>query len=264
MQLLADWCRRQPIAGMTVEIARLEGRTPLLFVEMPGGRETVLLYGHLDKQPEFTGWEQGLGPWEPVIRDGQALRPGRRGRRLRRVLLADRNRRPRGAEDSARALRDLDRGVRGERQSGSAGARRGALGAGSGRRASWCASTPRRATTSGCGSRHRCEETSSARWMSSVLTEGVHSGAGSGIAASCFDVRAHAPGAALRREYGRDQARGAQGRKSRGAAAADRGDGEAARRLGGRAHAVRRRHAADLAATRRCCSRIRPGNRRSR
>jgi acetylornithine deacetylase/succinyl-diaminopimelate desuccinylase-like protein len=29
------------------------------------------LYGHLDKQPEFTGWLPGLGPWEPVIRDGK-------------------------------------------------------------------------------------------------------------------------------------------------------------------------------------------------
>ena len=31
----------------------------------------MLLYGHLDKQPEFTGWLPGLGPWEPVIRDGK-------------------------------------------------------------------------------------------------------------------------------------------------------------------------------------------------
>ena len=49
---------------------RLEGRTPVLFFEIPGqGDEPVLLYGHLDKQPEMTGWAEGLGPWTPVIRD---------------------------------------------------------------------------------------------------------------------------------------------------------------------------------------------------
>ena len=68
VQLAASWCGRQPIAGMSVEIVRLPGRTPLLFLEIPGNAPgTVLLYGHLDKQPEMTGWREGLGPWEPVI-----------------------------------------------------------------------------------------------------------------------------------------------------------------------------------------------------
>ncbi len=71
VQLLSDWCRRQPIAGLKLEIARLPGRTPLIFIDIPGSADTVLLYGHLDKQPEFTGWLPGLGPWEPVIRDGR-------------------------------------------------------------------------------------------------------------------------------------------------------------------------------------------------
>ena len=47
---------------------RLPGRTPLIYMEIPGDVDaTVLLYGHLDKQPEMTGWRDGLGPWEPVI-----------------------------------------------------------------------------------------------------------------------------------------------------------------------------------------------------
>ena len=72
IQLLARWCREQPIAGMTVDIRRIPGRTPLLFIDIPGQiDDCVLLYGHLDKQPEFTGWNEGLGPWEPVIRDGR-------------------------------------------------------------------------------------------------------------------------------------------------------------------------------------------------
>jgi acetylornithine deacetylase/succinyl-diaminopimelate desuccinylase-like protein len=68
VQLATDWCRRQPIEGMKVEVVRLPGRTPLLFIEIPGNAPgTVLLYGHLDKQPEMTGWREGLAPWEPVI-----------------------------------------------------------------------------------------------------------------------------------------------------------------------------------------------------
>jgi acetylornithine deacetylase/succinyl-diaminopimelate desuccinylase-like protein len=69
--LMADWCRAQPLPGARVEIRRLPERTPLLLVDVPGELPgTTLLYGHLDKQPEFTGWLPGLGPWEPVIRDG--------------------------------------------------------------------------------------------------------------------------------------------------------------------------------------------------
>ncbi len=72
MELMAQWCRAQPVPGMTVEVRRLKGLTPLLTVDIPGELpESVLLYGHMDKQPEFTGWLPGLGPWEPVIRDGK-------------------------------------------------------------------------------------------------------------------------------------------------------------------------------------------------
>jgi acetylornithine deacetylase/succinyl-diaminopimelate desuccinylase-like protein len=71
-ELMAGWCREQPIQGLKVEILRAEGRTPLLFCEIPGsGEDTALLYGHMDKQPEFTGWAEGLSPWEPVLRDGK-------------------------------------------------------------------------------------------------------------------------------------------------------------------------------------------------
>ncbi|MGH8179546.1 MAG: M20/M25/M40 family metallo-hydrolase, partial [Steroidobacteraceae bacterium] len=72
VKLMADWCRAQPVPGMRVEIRRLPGRTPILLVDVPGELAgSVLLYGHLDKQPEFTGWLPGLGPWEPVLRDGK-------------------------------------------------------------------------------------------------------------------------------------------------------------------------------------------------
>src|SRR5688572_27956694 len=69
--LIERWCARRPIEGLEVEVVRLPGRTPLIYMEIPASvptRETVLLYGHLDKQPEFTGWEEGLGPWTPVLK----------------------------------------------------------------------------------------------------------------------------------------------------------------------------------------------------
>ena len=72
VQLMAEWCRAQRIPGMKVEVKRLPGRTPVLLIDVPGELPgCVLLYGHMDKQPEFTGWHAGLGPWEPVLRDGK-------------------------------------------------------------------------------------------------------------------------------------------------------------------------------------------------
>ncbi len=70
VKLLEDWARERlgKLPGATLEVVTLEGRTPVLFIEVPGSvDDTVLLYGHLDKQPEMTGWSDGLGPWEPVL-----------------------------------------------------------------------------------------------------------------------------------------------------------------------------------------------------
>src|SRR5579864_2034439 len=69
------WARRKIAAfpGATLEIVTLPGRTPVILIEVPGeGSDTVLLYGHLDKQPEMVGWEDGYGPWLPRI-DGDKL-----------------------------------------------------------------------------------------------------------------------------------------------------------------------------------------------
>ncbi|MEO6627907.1 MAG: M20/M25/M40 family metallo-hydrolase, partial [Aquihabitans sp.] len=76
----ARWARTRPVAGLTVEIIRLPGRTPVVWFEVPafapgpgdprhGVDDTALLYGHLDKQPPMSGWRDGLGPWTPVIED---------------------------------------------------------------------------------------------------------------------------------------------------------------------------------------------------
>src|SRR4051794_32658605 len=71
VRLFEGWARDRigPLAGATLDIVRLPGRTPVILIDVPGeGSETVLLYGHLDKQPEMVGWEEGLGPWTPVFR----------------------------------------------------------------------------------------------------------------------------------------------------------------------------------------------------
>ncbi|MCW5622820.1 MAG: M20 family metallopeptidase, partial [Burkholderiales bacterium] len=67
------WCQAQA-PDMRCEIMRLPGRTPVLVFEIPargGASGTVLMYGHLDKQPEMVGWREGLGPWVPVLQDGR-------------------------------------------------------------------------------------------------------------------------------------------------------------------------------------------------
>ncbi|CAM3001845.1 M20 family metallopeptidase [Legionella worsleiensis] len=68
---IAQWCADHAPKGMMLEIMQLEGRTPLIFMEIPGQiNETVLLYGHLDKQPEMEGWDDDLEPWKPVLKNG--------------------------------------------------------------------------------------------------------------------------------------------------------------------------------------------------
>lgn len=71
VKLIQDWAESKlsQLPGATLEVVRLEGRTPLIFIDVPGeGDDTVMLYGHLDKQPEMTGWADDLGPWKPVIK----------------------------------------------------------------------------------------------------------------------------------------------------------------------------------------------------
>ena len=82
--MFADWAKAKlaHLPGSSLEVVRLEGRTPLIFIEVPGATgnpersegpsgATVLMYGHLDKQPEMLGWDADKGPWQPLIRDGK-------------------------------------------------------------------------------------------------------------------------------------------------------------------------------------------------
>jgi len=70
--LARSWAESQDVKGLTLEVHELEGRTPVIYMEIEGdASSTVLMYGHLDKQPAMVGWEEGLGPWTPVYRDGK-------------------------------------------------------------------------------------------------------------------------------------------------------------------------------------------------
>ena len=75
----AQWIEAQKLEGLALEVVRLPGRTPVIFFEVAATRsqeagvseQTVLMYGHLDKQPEFSGWRKDLGPWTPKYEDGK-------------------------------------------------------------------------------------------------------------------------------------------------------------------------------------------------
>ncbi len=70
VELLVAWAKPKVAAlGASLSVERLPGRTPLILIDAPGAKndDTVLLYGHLDKQPEMTGWTEGKGPWIPVL-----------------------------------------------------------------------------------------------------------------------------------------------------------------------------------------------------
>ena len=71
----AAWVEGKKVVGLKLEVVRIEGRTPVILFEVPGTKagntDTVVMYGHLDKQPEFNGWRNDLGPWTPKYDDGK-------------------------------------------------------------------------------------------------------------------------------------------------------------------------------------------------
>jgi acetylornithine deacetylase/succinyl-diaminopimelate desuccinylase-like protein len=160
----------------------------VILIEIPGAADdTVLLYGHLDKQPEMTGWAEGLGPWVPALKDGKLY--GRGG--------ADDGYAMFGALSAILALQAQD--VRHARcavlieaceESGSydlpayVGHLAGQIGAPS---LVVC-------LDSGCANYEQLWLTTSLRGMAGgalsveVLTEGVHSGDASGIVPSSFRI----------------------------------------------------------------------------
>ena len=188
VELIAGWIRGQAIPGLSLEVVRLEGRTPLLFIEIPGDSSgTVLLYGHLDKQPPMDGWHEGLGPWQPVLRDGKLYGRG-------------------GADDGYAACASLT-AIAALKRQGVPVARcvviiEACEESGSGDLPYYMDVLADRIGTpsfvvcldSGCGNYDQLWITTSLRGLVSgnlsvsALTEGVHSGAASGIVPSSFRI----------------------------------------------------------------------------
>ena len=188
VELIANWIRAQDVAGLQLDIVRLPGRTPLLFVDVPGdSTDTVLLYGHLDKQPPMDGWSDGLGPWTPVMKEGRLY--------------------GRGAADDGYSAFAAITAIKALQQQRIPCARCVAIieaceESGSGDLPRYINALKDRLGTpslvicldSGCGDYERLWVTSSLRGMLSgtltvsTLTEGVHSGAASGIVPSTFRI----------------------------------------------------------------------------
>jgi len=188
VELFADWAREKlkALPGATLDVARLAGRTPLIFIDVPGTAPgSVLMYGHLDKQPEMKGWT--TGPWEPVIKNGKLY--------------------GRGGADDGYALFAALSALLALKTQGVAHARtviiiEASEESGSPDLSAYIEHLADRIGTpdlvvcldSGCGNYEQLWLTTSLRGMVigtltvRVLTEGVHSGAASGIVPSSFRI----------------------------------------------------------------------------
>jgi acetylornithine deacetylase/succinyl-diaminopimelate desuccinylase-like protein len=194
IELAAEWARGRKLHGARVEILRLEGRTPVLFLDVeasggPGATDRVLLYGHLDKQPPFEGWREdlGLGPWTPRILDGKLYGRGASDDGYAffaivtaiEVLQAQRLPHPRlvALVECSEESGSVDLPAYVESYAEQIGEPDLVI-----------------CLDSGCGDYERLWTTTSLRGMVggdltvTVLTEGVHSGDGSGIVASSFRI----------------------------------------------------------------------------
>ena len=69
--LMADWAGTRDLPGAVIDVVELPGLTPTVLVDVPASDPratgTVVIYGHYDKQPPFTGWSEGRGPWAPTL-----------------------------------------------------------------------------------------------------------------------------------------------------------------------------------------------------
>jgi len=188
VDLIAEWCKANSPQNAVIEVIQLENRTPVILIDVPGEKEdTILLYGHLDKQPEMTGWEEGLAPWQPVLRNNKLYGRG-------------------GADDGYAVFASLT-AIRSIQAQGLPHARCVILIEACEESGSYDlpyyidALNDRIANPgliicldSGCGNYEQLWATTSLRGLISaklkidVLSHGVHSGMGSGIVPSCFQI----------------------------------------------------------------------------
>lgn len=188
IDLITNWCNENAIENMKMEVVRAENRTPVLFIEIPGSNDdTVLLYGHLDKQPEMRGWDSDLGPWTPVLKGDKLYGRG-------------------GADDGYSTFASLA-AIKSLRAQNIPHARCVILieaceESGSYDLPYYIEALEKRigkpsliiCLDSGCGNYDQLWVTTSLRGLAGgtltidVLKQGIHSGTGSGVAPSCFTV----------------------------------------------------------------------------
>ena len=186
--LISDWCKMHALKNMALEVIKLQNKTPLIFIDIPGqSKDTILLYGHFDKQPEMTGWQDDFHPFKPVLR----------GDRLY----------GRGAADDGYAVFASLTAIKSLQQEGHPHARciiliEGSEESGSPDLPFYIDALKDRigqpnliiCLDSGCGNYEQLWLTTSLRGLIggtltiNVLKEGVHSGSASGIVPSCFRI----------------------------------------------------------------------------
>ncbi len=188
IKLMSDWCKANAADNMTMEVIRLENKTPIILIEIAGNSDdSILLYGHLDKQPEMSGWDADLDPWKPVLRGDKLYGRGSAddGYAIYASLAAIKSLHQQHIPHARCVIL-----IEASEESGSpdlpfyVNALEDRIGKPS---LVIC-------LDSGCGNYEQLWLTTSLRGLASgvlhidVLKQGVHSGAGSGIAPSCFRI----------------------------------------------------------------------------
>lgn len=73
-KLLLDYVHNIGIQGLKTQILKEPGKPWMFYGEVPGtdpSLGTILIYGHMDKQPHFPNWIAGTNNTEPAIIDGK-------------------------------------------------------------------------------------------------------------------------------------------------------------------------------------------------
>ena len=72
LTLATVWVKKHLPDKAKMVVRETPGKTPIILIDIPGDKPgNVLMYGHLDKQPEMEGWNSEMGPWKPVIQDNK-------------------------------------------------------------------------------------------------------------------------------------------------------------------------------------------------
>ena len=194
------WCatprrgsRRRRSQGLKLEVVRLEGRTPVIFFEVPATQAPAATRHDLPVRPprqaaRVQRLAQRPRPVDAEVRGRPALRPRRRRRRLRGLR---RDHRDPGARRRRASPRPRCVGlIETCEESGSFDlpAYIDALRPASATSASSSASTAAPATTTSSGSRRSLRGMVSGTLKVEILTEGVHSGDASGLVPSSFRI----------------------------------------------------------------------------